>query len=144
MTNTTTPETLAMIQDAITTIASMNREEVAAINDNDLDMLTDQVNYIVAVAKTEKANRQRQRDDQAIKDRETARRNMGQNINDTVNRVHALQEYGLLVNLAGLMKYAKKKNDMGFYAIQNKIEDMLDKHDLNEPRVIAHLVNMAS
>lgn len=144
MTNALTAETLAMLQDAITTIGSMSRGEVAGLSDSDLDMLTDQVNYIVSVAKTEKAIRQRQRDDQAIKDREMARRNMCQTINDTVNRVHSLQEYGLLVNLAGLMAYAKKKNDMGFYALQNKIEDMLEKHDLNDPRVIAHLVNMAS
>lgn len=135
-----------VIVDAVETLSCTNREDFATLSDNELQSIID-LHYTVALARTALANRIREREDQEIKDREMARRQAGQSINDMVNamieQVKALKEYKNLCALAGLMAYARRKNDVGYFHLQRQVEGILDNYNLNEPRVIAHLVNQS-
>lgn len=137
---------VCLIVEAVETLSCSNREDFATLSDNELQSIID-LSYTVALARTALANRIREREDQEIKDKEKNRRQAGQSINHMVNamidQVKALKEYKNLCAMAGLMAYARKKNDAGYYNLQRQVEGILDKYNLNEPRVIAHLVNMA-
>lgn len=131
-----------MINDAIITLACALRADIAGLDDTALKNLCD-LDFIVAMAKTERAKRKVAAEDKAIQDKAIARRNLGITINDMVNRVMTIPEYKELVMLAGLMSYSMKRGTGEGHAVKLsvKIEEILDKHDLNDPRVIAHLVN---
>lgn len=135
-----------LIIEAVETLNCSTREDFATLSDNELQSIID-LNYTVALARTALANRNREREDREIKDRELARRQAGQSINDMVNamieQVKALKEYKNLCALAGLMAYARRKNDVGYFHLQRQVEGILDNYNLNEPRVIAHLVNQS-
>ena len=131
-----------MMNDAITLVACMVRSDVEAFDDTALQNLCD-LDFIVAMAKTERAKRKLEAESKAIQDKAIARRNLGITINDMVSKVKTIPEYKELVMLAGLMSYSMKRGTGEGHAVKLscKIEEILDKHDLNDPRIVAHLVN---
>jgi hypothetical protein len=131
-----------MMNDAITTLACTLKTDLSNLDDTALQNLCD-LDFIVAMAKSERAKRKLEAEDKAIREKAIARRNLGVTINDMVNKVKEIPEYKELVMLAGLMSYSQKRGTGEGHAVKLavKIEEILDKHDLNDPRIVAHLVN---
>jgi hypothetical protein len=131
-----------MMNDAITLVACMVRTDVESMNDTELQQLCD-LDYVVALAKDIRAKRKVAAESKAQAEKANARRTMGVTINDMVNRVKTIPEYKELVMLASLMSYSMKRGTGEGHAVKLslKIEEILDKHDLNDPRIVAHLVN---
>lgn len=134
-----------MINDAVETLACTLKADLSSLDDTALQNLCD-LDFIVAMAKSERAKRRVEAESKAIQDKAIARRNLGITINDMVHKVREIPEYKELVMLAGLMSYSQKRGTGEGHAVKLsvKIEEILDKHDLNDPRVVAHLVNAAS
>jgi hypothetical protein len=133
-----------MMNDAITLVACMVRTDIDSMNDAELQQLCD-LDYVVALAKDIRAKRRVEAESKAIQDKAIARRNLGVTINDMVHKVREIPEYKQLVMLAGLMSYSQKRGTGEGHAVKLavKIEETLEKYDLNDPRVVAHLVNAA-
>jgi hypothetical protein len=133
-----------MINDAVETLACTLKVDLSNLDDTALQNLCD-LDFIVAMAKTERAKRRVEAESKAIQDKAIARRNLGVTINDMVHKVREIPEYKQLVMLAGLMSYSQKRGTGEGHAVKLavKIEETLEKYDLNDPRVIAHLVNAA-
>ena len=131
-----------MMNDAVTLLACANRNDIESLNDTELQQLCD-LDFIVALAKDVSAKRKVAAESKAIQDKAIARRNLGITINDMVHKVREIPEYKELVMLAGLMSYSQKRGTGEGHAVKLsvKIEEILDKHDLNDPRIVAHLVN---
>lgn len=131
-----------MMNDAITTLACTLKTDLSSLDDTALQNLCD-LDFIVAMAKSERAKRKLEAEDKAIREKAIARRNLGVTINDMVNQVKTIPEYKELVMLAGLMSYSQKRGTGEGHAVKLsvKIEEILEKYDLNDPRVVAHLVN---
>ena len=131
-----------MMNDAVTLLACANRNDIESLNDTELQQLCD-LDFIVALAKDVRAKRKVAAESKAIQDKAIARRNLGITINDMVHKVREIPEYKELVMLAGLMSYSQKRGTGEGHAVKLsvKIEEILDKHDLNDPRIVAHLVN---
>lgn len=130
------------VVDSINLLSTLNREQVAGLDDTELACLAD-LDYIVALAKDVIRKRKVEAESKAIQDKAIARRNLGITINDMVNKVKAVPEYKQLCMLGNLLAYSKKKaaGDGSSVKLTLKIEEILDKHDLNDPRIIAHLEN---
>jgi hypothetical protein len=130
------------VVDSINLLSTMNREQVAGLDDTELACLAD-LDYIVALAKDVIRKRKVEAESKAIQDKAIARRNLGITINDMVNKVKTVPEYKELCMLGNLLAYSKKKSagDGSSVKLTLKIESILDKHDLNDPRIIAHLEN---
>ena len=133
-----------MINDAVETLACTLKVDLSSLDDTALQNLCD-LDFIVAMAKSERAKRKLEAEDKAIREKAIARRNLGVTINDMVNKVKEIPEYKQLVMLAGLMSYSQKRGTGEGHAVKLavKIEETLEKYDLNDPRVVAHLVNAA-
>jgi hypothetical protein len=131
-----------MMNDAVTLLACANRNDIESLNDTELQQLCD-LDFIVALAKDVRAKRKVAAESKAIQDKAIARRNLGITINDMVNKVKSIPEYKNLVMLAGLMSYSMKRGTGEGHAVKLsvKIEEILEKYDLNDPRIVAHLVN---
>jgi hypothetical protein len=130
------------VVDSINLLSTLNREQVAGLDDTELACLAD-LDYIVALAKDVIRKRKVEAESKAIQDKAIARRNLGITINDMVNKVKTVPEYKQLCMLGNLLAYSKKKaaGDGSSVKLTLKIEEILDKHDLNDPRIIAHLEN---
>jgi hypothetical protein len=130
------------VVDAINLLSTVNREGVAGLDDTELACLAD-LDYVVALAKDAIRKRKLDAESKAIQDKAIARRNLGITINDMVNKVKTVPEYKQLCMLGNLLAYSKKKaaGDGSTVKLTLKIEEILDKHDLNDPRIIAHLEN---
>lgn len=131
-----------MINDAVDTLACTLKADLSSMDDTALQNLCD-LDFIVAMAKSERAKRKVAAESKAIQDKAIARRNLGITINDMVNQVKTIPEYKELVMLAGLMSYSQKRGTGEGHAVKLsvKIEETLEKYNLNDPRVVAHLVN---
>lgn len=131
-----------MINDAVETLACTLKADLSTLDDTALQNLCD-LDFIVAMAKSERAKRKVEAESKAIQDKAIARRNLGITINDMVNKVKTIPEYKELVMLAGLMSYSMKRGTGEGHAVKLsvKIGEILEKYDLNDPRIVAHLVN---
>ena len=130
------------VTDAINLLSTVNRETVAGLDDTEIACLAD-LDFIVALAKDAMRKRKVEAESKAIQDKAIARRNLGITINDMVNKVKGIKEYKELCMLGSLLAYSKKKEktDGSILKLSMKIEEILDKHDLNDPRIVAHLEN---
>ena len=131
-----------MINDAVETLACTLKADLSGLDDTALQNLCD-LDFIVMMAKTERAKRKVEAESKAQAEKANARRNLGITINDMVNQVKTIPEYKELVMLAGLMSYSQKRGTGEGHAVKLavKIEETLEKYNLNDPRIVAHLVN---
>lgn len=131
-----------MINDAVETLACTLKADLSSLDDTALQNLCD-LDFIVALAKSERAKRKVEAESKAQAEKANARRMMGVTINDMVNQVKSIPEYKNLVMLAGLMSYSQKRGTGEGHAVKLavKIEETLEKYNLNDPRIVAHLVN---
>ena len=132
------------VNDAMTVLATLTHAEIGALSDNDLRTLQDAAKYITQSTVTHLAKRKAE-----AEDRERHSRNLAKRAEQTANNtkcasVQDIPEYKELVMLANLLAYSRKKNDGNSVKLESKIESILEVYGMNDKRVMAHLVNLAS
>ena len=123
---------------------SMSLDQVNDLSDSDLQNLAS-LDVIVEKAKAIQRNRRLQKEAQAERDRIIQRRNLSQSINDSVNLVKEIKEYNQLLIFGSLIAYAMRTKKADQAALLSaKANDILSQYGLNDPRILAHLVNAGS
>jgi hypothetical protein len=132
------------VNDAMTVLATLTHGEIGALSDNDLRALQDAAKYIAQSTMTHLAKRKAEAEDRERHERNLAKRAEQAANNTKCASVEEVPEYKELVMLANLLSYSRKKNDGNSVKLENKIETILEVYGLNDKRVMARLINLAS
>lgn len=132
------------VNDAMTVLATLTHAEIGALSDNDLRALQDAAKYITQSTVTHLAKRKAEAEDRERHNRNVAKRAEQAANNTKCASVQEIPEYKELVMLANLLAYSRKKNDGNSVKLESKIESILEVYGMNDKRVMAHLVNLAS
>lgn len=130
------------IHEKIAAFSSITKEELETLSDNELDLFVRQ-SKIIDLARSIVVRRRVEAQSRESVRLQEARKNFAAIVSENVNRVKDLKEYSELCMLGSLMLHAeKRKDEASAIAILNKIEETLAAHNMNEPRIVAHIMRM--
>lgn len=132
---------MSNVTDSIELLACIERTDLAAMSDAELHNLL-ALQYVIALARTEKAKRNVIADSLAAQTEYNKMQAEKQEIAADISKVHALPEWKDIIGLIELYRYADRRNDtIKARRLEEMVYNILAKHQIDNMRVFAHLVN---
>lgn len=133
---------MVSINAALETLATLTHDEVKMLNDKEVSEAIEACKYLLQSLQTVKANRTAERDMTEGAKAIMEKRRMAADIAADLLKLKSIPEYSDLVDTGALVIHALKRgNKDAAERLKGQMYDILAKHELDNGRVMAHILN---